>query len=70
MDIVESDLRYQIKEFDSVDEKVIAFNNTLISILDKHAPLQTNVIIIRPNTQWFSKEITFAKQKTRQAARR
>ena len=38
--------------------------------MDKHAPLVTKEVIIRPNTPWFTDSITAAKRLRRQAERR
>ena len=38
------------------------YDSVLLSILDKHAPLRTRIINLRPNAPWYSEEIR--KQKT------
>ena len=38
------------------------YDSVLLSILDKHAPLRTKIITLRPNGAWYSEE--FRKQKS------
>jgi hypothetical protein len=42
----------------------------VISIIDKHAPLKSKNIILRPNTEWYSDELRAAKRDRRKAERR
>ena len=42
------------------------YDDTMSSLLDKHAPLQTRTITVRPNVPWFNGDIKMAKQKRRQ----
>ena len=37
--------------------------------MDKHAPLQTKVILLRSNTQWYTDELHAAKRERRKAER-
>ena len=39
------------------------FNTTLIVLLDKHAPLKTRTITIRPSAPWYTEDIREEKQK-------
>ena len=36
-----------------------------MNIIDKHASLQTKVILLRPNTQWYADELHAAKRERR-----
>ncbi|CAG2249591.1 unnamed protein product [Mytilus edulis] len=44
-------------------------NSDLKAVLDKHAPVQTKIITIRPNTEWYGDKIRKAKVKRRKAER-
>ena len=41
------------------------YNTTLIGLLDKHAPLKTRTITIRPSAPWYTEDIREEKQKRR-----
>ena len=45
------------------------YQKTLCHLLDKHAPLQTKTIMIRPSVPWFSEDIAQAKGVRRQYER-
>ena len=46
------------------------YDDTMSALLDKHAPLQTRTITVRPKVTWFNGGIKMAKQKRRQLERR
>ena len=46
------------------------YDDTISALLDKHAPLQTRTITVRPKVPWFNGDIKIAKQKRRQLERR
>ena len=46
------------------------YNTTLIGLLDKHAPLKTRTITIRPSAPWYTENIRVEKQKRRALERR
>ena len=46
------------------------YDTTLSLLLDKHAPVLTRTITIRPKVPWFNGDIKMAKQKRRQLERR
>jgi hypothetical protein len=46
----------------SVVNVVKLYNSELSSIIDKHAPLKSKNIILRPNTEWYSDELRAAKR--------
>ena len=54
----------------SVVNVVKLYNSELSSIIDKHAPLKSKNIILRPNTEWYSDELRAAKRDHRKAERR
>jgi hypothetical protein len=48
-----------------LDDLVDAYNSSLKALMDKHAPLCTKVITLRPNAPWYSVEVREAKHKKR-----
>ena len=61
-----NDVSQRIKDIDldqDLQSLVEMYNNTLMSILDKHAPLQTKEVTIRENTPWTAEEIKPLKTK-------
>ena len=46
------------------------YDSVLLSILDKHAPLRTKIITLRPNAPWYSEEIRKQKSNCRKVERR
>ena len=47
-----------------------SYNSTLKVVLDKHAPLITRSIKVRPRVPWFNEEIKTAKRERRKAEKR
>lgn len=45
----------------SIDELVETYNTQLSAIIDKHAPVQSKTIILRPNTKWYTEELRTGK---------
>ena len=63
--------------FSAVDEAVhdlesllVLYNTLVIGLLDKHAPLKTRTITIRPSAPWYTEDIREEKQKRRALERR
>ena len=54
----------------SIDELVETYNTQLSAIIDKHAPVQSKTIIMRPNTKWYTEELRTAEQDRRKAERK
>jgi hypothetical protein len=54
---------------ESLDALVQAYYTEISSIINKHAPLQSKSIILRPNTDWYSDELRSAKTERRKAER-
>ena len=48
----------------------MSYNKTLIAVLDKHAPVKTRTIVMRPQVPWYTDEIRQAKRERRKAERR
>ena len=66
-DIMTSPLVLQPKV--SLDDLSAQYNQVLTKLLDKHAPLKTCVITIRPYTPWYDEEIQEAKTERRKYER-
>ena len=67
-DLTESDLcKYPS---DEINILVQQYNSTLSAILDKHAPIITKTITIRPYSPWFNDDIKLAKTERRRLERR
>ena len=49
----------------NLDDLVKHYDNTLSHILEKHAPLQRKVVVVRPRVPWFSEELKRIKAKRR-----
>ena len=45
------------------------YNTEVQNIIDEHAPLQTKVSLLRPNTQWYTDELHAAKRERCKAER-
>ena len=55
---------------DDPDELAALFDNTLRSLLDRHAPVKHKIITIRPCVPWMNDEIILAKRQRRKAERK
>ena len=55
---------------DDLEELLLSYNKTLLAVLDKHAPVKTRTIIMRPQVPWYKDEIRQAKRERRKAERR
>ena len=54
----------------SLDELVSCYDETLKATLDKHAPLLTKTVVVRPRVPWFNEEIREAKRERRRAEKK
>ena len=54
----------------SLDELVSCYDETLKATLDKHAPLLTKTVVVRPRVPWFNEEIREAKRERRGAEKK
>ena len=54
----------------NLDGLVNAYNNTLKSVLDHHAPVITKTVVKRPTVPWFNDEVNSAKKEKRRAERK
>ena len=55
---------------DDLEELPLSYNKTLIAVLDKHAPVKTRTIVMRPQVPWYTDEIRQVKRERRKAERR
>ena len=55
---------------DDLEELLLSYNKTLIAVLDKHAPVKTQTIVMRPQVPCYTDEIRQAKGERRKAERR
>ena len=51
-DLAESDLCKNPP--DDFDELVVSYNKTLTAVMDKHAPVKTRTIVVRPRVPWYT----------------
>ncbi|CAG2197793.1 PRP40 [Mytilus edulis] len=54
----------------SVEQVVASYDSVLQTVLDKHALEQSKVITQRPNTEWYTDELRFAKRERHKAERK
>ena len=55
---------------DDTNYAVVMFNETIGAIIDKHAPLTTRTVTVRPHTPWYNDSIRSQKCVIRQLERR
>jgi len=63
-------VRDNILNSNTKNDKVDAYNETMTTLLDDHAPLKSRTITDRPSAPWMTLEIKAAKQERRQAERK
>ena len=54
---------------DELSGRVINYEKTLANLLDKHAPLKSKEMILRPNAPWYDESLRLAKQEKRRHER-
>ena len=64
-DLAESDLCRNPPD----DELVTSYDSTLRAVMNKHAPVQTRTMVVRPRVPWYTDDIRQAKKKRRKAER-
>ena len=69
-DITECEALQDISIDKSLDELVSAYNNNITALIDKHAPLCTKEITLRPHAAWYTDELREAKHERRRQERR
>ncbi|CAC5424857.1 unnamed protein product [Mytilus coruscus] len=67
-DFVES-IPSVVNATEPLDSLVSLYNTNLISVIDKHAPIVSKEITLRPNTEWHTEELRDAKRNCRKAER-
>ena len=70
----QNDLTTSLAEFNpmhnSVSEAVDKYNHSLESCLDRHAPLTTRTITVRPQPPWYNDDIHDARKQKRKAEKK
>jgi len=56
--------------WNNVSELASCYENTLTSLLEKHAPLQRKTVVVRPKLPWYTKSLRELKVKRRKLERR
>ena len=69
-DIADSPLCLSDQPSLAIDERCIQYHTLLASILEKHAPLKTKAIILRPHAPWYTDDIRVQKSRRRRLERR
>ena len=54
----------------TTDSLLDAFNSELQRLIDKHAPLQTRTLVLRPKYPWFTQDLHVAKHRKRNLERK
>ena len=67
-DLSQSDLI--VNPPDQLESLISCYNSTLLALLDKHAPMKTKTIVVRPKVPWLNHRIRHAKRQRRQAERK
>ena len=71
MSDLKHDLQSSLRNVDgSADEQTDAYNSDIRNVINKHAPLVTKEIILRPSSPWYTDELRAAKRERRKAERR
>ena len=65
-----SALNLQDYVFSEISDAVDTYNSKLGCILDKHAPLSSKTVTVRPNTEWYDQSIHEQKVKRRRPERK
>ena len=55
---------------DDLDELVACYDSTLRAVMNKHAPVQTRMMVVRPRVPWYMDDIRQAKKERRKAERK
>jgi hypothetical protein len=65
---IESTITFHSEEM-PLDDLVRNYNDSIRAAVDKHALVQTKVVTLRTNTQWYSQELHAVKKDKRKAER-
>ena len=55
---------------DDLEQLTAVYDLTLSSLVDKHAPLKTRIVTVRPSASWYNENIMTEKRKRRKLERR
>ena len=53
-----------------LDSLVSCYNNTISTLLERHAPMKTRTVVVRPMVPWYNEEIRLAKKERRKTERK
>ena len=56
--------------WNKISELALCYENTLTSLLEKHAPLQRKVVVVRPKLPWYTNSLRELKIKRRRLERK
>ena len=65
LELMAKDIKPDILNGDTLDTQVEKLENTLRGALDKHAPLQTKLVMNRQKVAWFTEEVREMKKRMR-----
>ena len=57
-------------DLSDIHELAKSYNETLESVINRHAPLRTKTIVARPHVPWFNNEVKSVKRERRRAERK
>ena len=63
-------VRLSVSLSDDMDYAIDTYNTDLTAIIDKHAPIKTRTVIVRPHTPWHNDDIRSQKCLRRQLERK
>ena len=69
-DLLELQLFTQLSKLTDTGSMVEVFNNSVLSVLDKHAPNISRSVTVRPDTTWYTFDIQEQKRRKRQLERK
>ena len=55
---------------DSVDDALQEYNNALVDIVDRHAPMKTRKVSVRPIVPWYNEAVAAARSKKQQCEKK
>ena len=65
LELMAEDIKPGFMNWDTLDTQVEKLENALRGALDKHAPLQTKLVMNRQRVPWFTEEVTEMKKRMR-----
>ena len=59
-----------VNSFSDIDEFTRCYDTTLLNLLDKHAPIKTKKMVMRPVVSWFTNDLKKLKAERRKCERK